>query len=206
MGDLAAAEHEAELAAGVRRFGAAFFHPVCAACRECVPIRVPVREFRPSRTQRRVWRKNADLEVQVGEPWVNEERLDLYRRFHRDRQARRGWPAQEIDPLEYFSIFVDNCVPTLEFRYRLGGRLVAVAYVDESPSALNSIYAFTDPALAGRRLGTYDILAEIEEASRRGKEHLYLGYYVADCTSMAYKRAFRPCELLINGSWVRRAE
>jgi arginine-tRNA-protein transferase len=134
---------------------------------------------------------------------VNEERLDLYHRFHEDRHRRRGWPAPSIDPLEYFGAFADNAVSTLEFRYRLHGRLVAVAYVDESPEALNSIYAFSDPGLARRSLGTNDVLLEIEAARARGKEHLYLGYTVAGCPSMAYKRLFRPHEILRDGRWVR---
>src|SRR5262245_37852380 len=56
------------LAAGFRRFGPAVFRPVCDSCSACVPIRVPVERFRPSASQRRVLRRNRDVEVEVGEP------------------------------------------------------------------------------------------------------------------------------------------
>ncbi|MBN1443559.1 MAG: GNAT family N-acetyltransferase, partial [Planctomycetes bacterium] len=95
----------------------------------------------------------------------------------------------------------DNAATTLEFRYRLGGRLVGVAYVGEGTDALNSIYSFADPSLARRSLGTFDVLSEIQEAARRGKEYLYLGYHVRGCSSMEYKAGFRPFEVLRHGRW-----
>jgi arginine-tRNA-protein transferase len=205
VGDLTGQEHDAELAAGVRRFGRTLFRPRCAGCRECVPIRVPVAAFRPSRSQRRVLRRNLDVAVEIGEPCVDLERLDLHRRFHEERERRRGWLAPRTDVEEYAAGFLDNAVPTLELRYRLGGRLIGIAYVDESPRALNSVYAFHDPDLSRRSLGTFDVLVEIEEARRRGKEHLYLGFLVEGCTSMEYKSCFRPCEVLLEGAWTPHA-
>jgi arginine-tRNA-protein transferase len=197
------AEYSAALAKGWRRFGRVLFRPRCEPCRECVPIRVPVAEFRPSRTQRRVLRRNRDVVVEVGEPWCDEERLELYRRHHADRERRCGWAATRVDEDEYSESFVINCVSTLEFRYRLRGRLVAVAYVGEAEDALNSVYGFYDPAAARRRLGTFDVLVEIQEALQREKRYLYLGFLVTGCRSMAYKASYRPYELLRGGRWAR---
>jgi len=194
-------EYEAELASGARRFGAVLFRPTCDPCRSCVPIRVPVTSFRPSRWQRRVRRRNTDLEVEIGLPAVSDERLRLYREFHDDRHERRDWPRPEMDSVEYFATFVDNLVATREFRYRIEGRLVGIAYVDESPTAFNAIYAFFDPTLRRRNLGTNNILACLDEANRRGKEYVYLGFWVKGCLSMAYKAAFRPAEFLRAGVW-----
>ena len=98
--------------------------------------------------------------------------------------------------------FVLNAANTLEFRYRIDGRLVGVAYVGEASDAFNSIYAFFDPEFSKRGLGTFDVLCEIEEAERRGKDFLYLGFLVEDCISMTYKSSFRPNELLRGGEWV----
>ena len=205
VGSLSQDELDEELASGGRRFGSALFRPDCPACQECVPLRIPVADFRPSKSQRRVLRKNADLEVTVGEPLVSEERLELHRRFHSSRHASHSWPRSIIDFSEYFESFVDNVVPTLEFCYRLESTLVAVAYVGESTRAFNSIYAFHDPDLARRGLGTYDLLCELGEAKRRGKEYVYLGYNVEGCRSMEYKSTYYPHELRIDGEW-RRVE
>ena len=56
--DLDARELDALIATGWRKFGLYFFRPECPGCRSCVPLRVPVAGFRPSKGQRRVMRKN----------------------------------------------------------------------------------------------------------------------------------------------------
>ncbi len=199
---LSSAEHSLLLQSGVRHFGRSYFRASCRTCSECLSLRVPGRTFRPSRSQRRTIAKNRDIEVSVGDPRVDADRIDLYRRFHTEREAKRGWVPSHIDMEEYVASFVDSPVKTIEFRYSLGGRLVAVAYVDDSTNAFNSIFAFWEPALFRRGLGTFDVLTEIREAQRRGKEFLYLGYYVKGCVSLEYKRTFRPCELLKEGRWM----
>ena len=196
-------EYDEALAEGRRRFADTLFRPVCPACHKCIPVRVPVATFQPSKSQRRVRRRNADIELEVGMPAISDDRLALYAEFHKNRHRRRGWPAPHMDAYEYFFTFLDNVVPTLEFRYRLAGRLVGIAYVDESPLAFNSIYAFFAPDLGRRSLGTHDILVEIDEARRHGKDYLYLGYFVAGCLSMEYKAMFRPSERLLGGEWTR---
>lgn len=196
-------EHEVELAGGARRFGCAYFRPVCEGCRECIPIRVPVNRFEPSRSQRRVLRRNGDVDLVVAEPKIDAERLDLYRRFHEEKSVVRGWPRKDVDPLEYLESFVQNAVQTHEFRYSLGGKLIAIAYVDESSSALSSQYAFYDPEFEQRSLGTFDVLKEVAVAQERAKDYLYLGYLVRDCLSMEYKARFRPFELLVDGEWTQ---
>lgn len=201
ISSIASHEHELLLSRGVRHFGRSYFVPACGLCAECVSIRVPVATFRASRSQRRNLARNRDIELEIGEPEVDEERLALYRRFHANRELVRGWQPSEIDEEEYRASFVDNPSPTLELRYRLRGALVAIAYVDETERAFNSIFGFWEPAEARRGLGTFDVLTEIEEARKRGKEHLYLGFHVEGCLSLEYKRSFRPCELLLGGDW-----
>lgn len=189
------------LARGWRRFGRFLFRPACPTCRECIPIRVPVETFRPSRSQRRVLRRNADIDVSVGEPTLDDERLDLFRRYHLDRTRRRGWPERQDGVEDYVRTFLENAVETLEFRYRLRGRLVGIAYVGRGSESLNSIYAFTDPEEPRRSLGTLDVLTEILEARRLGCRFLYLGFHVRGCPSMEYKVWFRPFEVRRDRVW-----
>ncbi|MCZ6794887.1 MAG: arginyltransferase [Planctomycetota bacterium] len=201
VGQLSPSEYGRLLAAGWRRFGSVLFQPGCDDCSECVPIRVLVKRFEPSKSQRRVLRRNRDLRLEIGEPRVDEERLQLYHRFHEERARSRGWTLRDLSALEYAETFVENASSTLEFRYFLEKRLVGVAYVGDARDSLNSIYAFSDPAHARRSLGTFDVLEELAEARRRGKDHLYLGFLVKDCLSMSYKASFRPHELLKNRTW-----
>ncbi|MBK8269478.1 MAG: hypothetical protein IPK83_14705 [Planctomycetes bacterium] len=58
---------------GFRRSGRIVYRPRCVGCSECIPIRVPVDRFLPSRSQRRAIRRNADVEVDVGRPVSTDE-------------------------------------------------------------------------------------------------------------------------------------
>ena len=76
--------------------------------------------------------------------------------------------------------------------------------MDALPEALSAIYCYYDPTERARSLGTFNILSLLASARERGLPHVYLGYYVAGCRSMEYKRTFRPNEVLgPNGTWGR---
>ncbi|MBX9583245.1 MAG: arginyltransferase [Gemmataceae bacterium] len=205
---LTPAEYQDRLLAGWRRFGHALFRPVCPSCRACQSLRVPVATFRPDRSQRRAWAANADLELTIGGPSVTEEKLDLYDRFHAAQAGRVGWTDHgPKDPAEYAGSFVANPLPAEEWQYRLGGRLVGVGYVDVVPAGLSAVYFFHDPDERKRSLGTFNVLSVIGSAAARGLPHVYLGYYVEGCRSLAYKARFRPNEVLgPDGEWARGPE
>src|ERR1700722_15415025 len=52
--------------AGFRRSGQLVYQPICKDCRACLPIRVPLETFKPTKSQRRCFRHNSDLAVAVG--------------------------------------------------------------------------------------------------------------------------------------------
>lgn len=189
-------EQEALLERGWRRFGAQYFRPVCRACGECVSLRVPVAAFRPSKSQRRAWRKCEHLRVAVRSPVADAERLDLYRAWHAYREQARCWEPSPMDLEEYARTFCVPHVGAQEIDYFDGPRLVAVGFVDETPRALSSIYFFYHPDLRDRSIGVASVLFEIARARQRGRAHLYLGYRIAGCPSTAYKSQYCPHELL----------
>jgi leucyl-tRNA---protein transferase len=127
------------------------------------------------------------------------DRLDLWARFHRHGHETKGWPAEAGDDP---GMLLQNPFPTDEWTYRVGNRLIAVAYVDALPEGLSAIYCYYDPTEKARSLGTFSILSLLASARERGLPHVYLGYYVAGCRSMEYKRKFRPNEVLrLDGRW-----
>jgi arginyl-tRNA--protein-N-Asp/Glu arginylyltransferase len=194
------ADYMQRLQQGWRRFGYAMFRPTCPSCRMCQPLRVPATTFRPNPSQRRAWKRNqGHVTVHVGVPILSPDRLDLWTRFHRHGHAAKGWPADVGgDP----GLLLENPFHTEEWTYYVGNRLIAVAYVDALPEALSAIYCYYDPTEAARSPGTFNILSLLAAARERGLPHVYLGYYVAGCRSMAYKRQFRPNEVLgPHGLW-----
>jgi arginine-tRNA-protein transferase len=142
------------------------------------------------------------VSLRIGAPRVSTSRLDLYRRFHQERARLRGWGEREEDPISYHESFVSNPFPTEEWSFHLDGALVGLGVVDSLSVGLSAIYFVHDPDHSRRGLGTWNILCLIEEARRRSLPHVYLGYWVAGCLSLAYKANFRPFDLLKqDGQW-----
>jgi leucyl-tRNA---protein transferase len=194
------ADYMQRLEQGWRRFGYAMFRPDCPSCRMCQSLRVPVATFRPNASQRRAWKRNhGDVTVRVGAPSLSRDRLDVWARFHRHGHETKGWPEEaEGNP----GMLLQNPFRTEEWTYYVGDRLIAVAYVDALPEALSAIYCYYDPAEGARSPGTFNILSLLASARERGLPHVYLGYYVAGCRSLEYKRRFRPNEVLRpDGAW-----
>ena len=189
---------------GFRRSGAQIYRPLCPQCQACVALRIPVREFRPRRQQRRVWRHNQDLEVIEQDDRFREEHYHLYRRYVAMRHP--GGSMDGATTGEYHSFLRGTWAETVFFEIRLGPRLLAVAVSDRLLDALSAVYTFYDPEFEARSLGTYCILWQIEAARRAGHEWLYLGYWIAECRKMRYKEHFRPHERFIHGAWVRSGE
>jgi len=181
-----------------RRLGPLFYEPACPSCDACRMIRVPVAEFRPSRSQRRCLARNADIVMAQGEPLATPEKHDLYRRY---LDARHD--GQMDGSLGEFEGFLyASPLATREFTYRLAGRLVCVGIVDQEPLAWSAVYCYFDPDLEGRSLGVLNVLRLIEECRGAGALWLYLGYHVRDSPKMSYKAGYRPCEILgRDGLW-----
>jgi arginyl-tRNA--protein-N-Asp/Glu arginylyltransferase len=177
---------------GFRRTGNIAYTTGCQDCLSCVPIRVPVNEFRPSRSQRRACSKNADVRVEFNTPTSDRVRLDVYSRYLAEQHGRCDPP----DVLEYTRLFVSGPAGKLEMSYWVDDRLVGVGIVDETPLALSSLYFYYDPPERARSLGVFSALCEIEECRKRGLLYWYAGYYVRGCRKMEYKAEYQPHEFL----------
>lgn len=184
---------------GDRRVGRMLYRTTCPSCQACQPLRIPVATFTPSRSQRRVQRRNEDLRVEIGPATFSVEKLALYNRHKFERGlARRELP---MDRRGYEGWFLRSCTRTVEMRYLDGERLVGLGIVDLGARDASSVYFFFDPDASRRSLGTFSTLCEIEWLARQGGRHHYLGLYVADCRHLAYKASFYPHERRIGGEW-----
>lgn len=197
MLDVTPEELQRLLEHGWRRFGPAYFRPSCWGCSECIPVRVPIATFAPSQNLRRVQKRARHVRVEVSVPSVDGKRIALYRRWHANREAARGWEPEEGDPDDYAMNFCFPHPAARELTYWEGEELVAVAITDETPDALSAVYCFHAPERAELSLGTLNVLAHVELAREAGRKHLYLGYRVEGCPSLRYKGRFRPQERLV---------
>ncbi len=190
--------------AAFRRSGKVVYQPICTGCRQCVPIRVPVNRFKQSKSQRRCWRKNADLRVEIGHPELSDAKLQLYEKYVAQWHGSKS--NIEADDLKMF--LYDSPVPTAEFVYRnAADDILAVGICDIGDDSLSSVYFYFDPEQAHRSLGTFGALFEIEYARSQLFHYYYLGYWIKGCAAMKYKTSYRPCELLgTDGAWRTMAE
>jgi arginine-tRNA-protein transferase len=202
MRDLTPAEFDQRLEAGDRRAGQLLYTPTCPACSACEPIRVDVRAFSPSRSQRRAQAKaSASVVTRVGPLEVDDRRLALYLEHLQKRGlAREG---ESIDARGYASFFVASCVDGFEIRYFVGDHMVGLAITDRGQRALSAMYTAWDPAYEALSLGTYSILTQIALARKAGLDWVSLGLAIRDCAPMSYKTRFLPHERRIGGVWRR---
>lgn len=189
---------------GFRRSGRYVYRPACRGCRGCIPVRLPVADFTPDRSQRRNWRRNApEIALRVQPARFDPEHFALYRRYLKVRHPD-GIMSGEADESGYRRFLIEPWGGTTSLiELRLSGRLVGVAVTDLIARGLSAVYTFYEPQLQARALGTFAILAQIEIAKRLNLPYLYLGYWIADSPKMAYKSRFRPTEAWDGGGWRR---
>lgn len=188
---------------GFRRSGRHLYRPHCEGCSACISARIPVDDFAASRTQRKLWRRNDDLDVHERPATFDPEHYALYARYIRARHADGDMYPPSHEQYRTFLTLDHPYARLLEFR--LNGQLLAVAAIDVLGHGLSAIYTFFDPApeYTRRSLGTYAVLRQVEMARERGLAHVYLGYWIRESTKMSYKQAFQPLEFLDGRHWRR---
>lgn len=186
-------------ALGFRRSGSHYYRPHCEQCNACVPVRLKATEFKPDRSQRRVLKKNQDLECTLVPAGFSEAYYQLYENYieQRHKDGDMYPPSRE----QFTSFLVEGATDSWFLDIRLNGTLIGLAAVDLLDDGLSAIYTIFDPAHEDRSLGTFAVLWQLQEARRRGLPHLYLGYWIRECRKMSYKTRFRPIEALRDGHW-----
>jgi len=189
---------------GFRRSGEHIYRPHCARCQACIASRVPVAEFRRTRSQNRVWKRNQDLKVLASNSIFDDEAWSLYCRYIEARHADGDMYPPDWE--QYRSFLNNGLGSTLYFRFYSEERLIMVMVADQMEDGLSAIYTFYDPDEEARSLGTMAVLYQIEQCRDAGLDHVYLGYWIQNCEKMNYKSRFRPIELLQSGRWQRREQ
>ena len=205
--------HDLLTKTGFRRSQNIAYRPACDGCRLCIPVRIPVADFRPHRTMRRILRRNADLAGRFEPPRSSAELFSLFRAYIDARHGDGSMAA--MTSLDFAAMVEETFVDTRLVVYRrretvsppeshaAGGGIVACALTDVHADGLSMIYSFYDPGAPRRSLGTWMILEHIARARRMGLPYVYLGYWVPGSAKMGYKSRFLPQERLIENRWIR---
>ncbi|WP_428485523.1 arginyltransferase [Rhodopila sp.] len=192
--------HDRLSRAGFRRSHNIAYAPVCPACQACVPIRIPVEQFQPDRTLRKIGRANAGLDGYRVPARATAEQFQLFQRY---QQARHGdGDMASMSFYDYRAMVEDTPIETFIIEFRdAQDRLVSACLGDKLGDGLSAVYSFFAPGLERQSLGTYAVLWLIEQARSLRLPYVYLGYWVPESRKMAYKARFKPSEVLVGGIW-----
>jgi arginyl-tRNA--protein-N-Asp/Glu arginylyltransferase len=190
------AEMDALWAEGWRHFGTQFFRYASSWYAgqqvRVLPLRIDLRNFLPSRSQRRVLKRNADVRVAFGQATINAERETMFAE-HRSR-----FKENVPDSLRDFLSSAPAQVPceAKECQLFVNHRLFAIGYFDVGEQAVSAVYSIFDPAESQRSPGIKLILEEIHWATEHDFRYFYLGYCYDRRSFYDYKKRFRGSEYL----------
>ena len=186
---------------GFRRSGSYIYRPNCQTCQKCIAVRIPVDQFSSTRSMRRVARRNRDLTAEWITSIDNDECFGLYSRYIEMRHSDGDMYPATRD--QYRSFLIDGLSTARYVGFRLEGKLVAIAVMDQLEDGFSAVYTFFCPEMPELSLGRYAILWQIEHCRSVKLPFLYLGYWIKDCEKMSYKTQFRPVELFVRDRWVQ---
>ncbi|GHF26328.1 putative arginyl-tRNA--protein transferase [Kordiimonas sediminis] len=186
---------------GFRRSQSVIYRPACETCVSCVSVRVKAQEFSPSKSMRRILRRNRDIKAEMIPPLAKQEHYDLLSQYLNSRHGEGSMADMTFE--EYQEMIESSPVPTVLIEYRkvLDNSLLAIALTDELSDGLSMVYSFFDTSEPDRSLGTYIILDHIERVRIENHPYVYLGYWVDGSPKMAYKNRFAPLEYLGPDGW-----
>ena len=183
---------------GFRRSGKFTYRPHCEKCSACIPIRLPVADFQPNRSQQRAFKHHKGLAATIIPLNFHQEHYQLYVAY----QSARHQGADEQETAEqYRNFLVQSNVESVMVEFRLDGMLKIVSVVDIVRDGISAVYTFYDTTDHGSSYGTYNIMWLLQWCRSLGLPYLYLGYWIKESRKMAYKQNFGPQEALIDGEW-----
>ena len=192
--------HNALFQAGFRRSHNIAYAPACPDCQACIAVRTVVGEFRPSRSHKRILKRNSGLRIEEKPPVATAEQFDLFTAYLKTRHA--DGDMARMDSVDYKSLIEDTPLDTKVVEFRdPDGSLVGACLSDRLDDGLSAVYSFFATDRDRRSIGTCMILWLIERAREIDLPYVYLGFWIADIDKMAYKSQFRPAEIFTPDGW-----
>ncbi|MCH2076519.1 MAG: arginyltransferase [Rhodobacteraceae bacterium] len=204
QGDTAETLNDSLSKQGFRRSQNVLYRPSCADCAACLSARINVANFIPTKSQKRVMKRNGHLKRRATAPWATEEQFDLFRRYLDSRHADGG--MADMDIFEFAAMIEETPIRSRVVEYHDaneggGEDLTAVCLTDVLDDGVSMVYSFYDPTLERQSVGTHIILDHIEIAREAGLPYVYLGYWVPGSDKMGYKARFSGLEVYRGGDW-----
>lgn len=180
---------------GFRRSGDIFYSNACKECSRCIPIRIPVKDFKLSKKYRRILNINSDIKIENVPPQITDEKINLFQKYNSMRHNNKDNCMNHLMSLH------NGYVGIHEMDYFIDNKLVAVGILDLGENSSSSNYFYFDPDYSKRSLGIFSVLKEIEFTQESGRDFYYLGFYIEESPKMCYKSQYQPAQLRLHGKW-----
>jgi len=157
-----------------------------------LPLRVDLKQFALTRSQKRVLGKNQDIELIVRPSVIDDEKELLFEK-HRLRFTENTPTSLN----NFLSEYPDSVpCPSVELCIYLERKLCGVTFLDVGKRSTSGVYAMFDPNEAKRSLGILMILHSIRFSRERGCRYYYPGYAYREPFTYDYKKRFTGLEYL----------
>ena len=184
---------------GFRRSGDQIYRPHCINCQACQSLRVVANEFIPTKSQKRLIKKNHTLTINI-QTEIQDSYYPLYEKYINEvHQDGAMFPANHS---QYQSFLSGKLTKQLFLEIWHDKTLINVAVTDELTDALSAVYTFYHPDYRKTGIGSFSIIQQIQLAAKLKKKFLYLGYQIDDCQKMNYKNRYYPHQILKENSWI----
>ena len=197
--------HNALVKHGFRRSQSFVYKPACAKCDLCLSLRAVVKDYVPSKSEKRVLRAGARLRRRKVPPVLTEAQFELFQNYVGARHV--GDEMSKMTHEDVRTMVEASTVRTFITEYydpeEIGGALAGWVIVDELDDGLSLVYSVFRPEDEKRSPGVYAVLDHIQYAKNLKKPYLYLGYWVPGSMKMDYKKRFTPFEIYRRGVWRR---
>lgn len=192
---------------GFRRSGKFVYRPHCEHCNKCIPVRIVLNQFTPTRSQKRAYKQHADLVTTILPLSFHQSHFDLYAQYQTLRHSAEQVPKQDVqsDETEQYKQFLcQSNVESLMIEFKNAqDEIKMVCVVDVVKDGISAVYTFYDAKSQKSSYGTHAIIWLVDWVKSLGLPYLYLGYWIQESQKMAYKEKFNPQEKLINGEWIQ---
>lgn len=186
--------------AGFRRSYNIAYKPACEQCNACVPVRVRVKDWQPTRSQKRILKSNSMVRVRHLPATAASDHYEIFKKYQQARHRQGSMADMSYD--DYRDMIQETPVNSAIMEFRdYDGRLIGCSLTDILGDGLSMVYSFFDPVDDDRSPGVYFVLWHIMRARELGLPYVYLGYWIQDSRKMAYKVFYHPIEVLRPAGW-----
>jgi len=185
---------------GFRRSGNEVYTPHCPRCSQCIPTRVDVKKFSPSKNQKRCIKKNHHTSVVIKPAQFEQAHYDLYLRYQNHKHGDGSMVNSSKE--DYINFLASRWCNTLFVEFSIDNELAAVAIVDLLDNALSAVYTFFEAKFSTFSLGNYAVLWQIQHAQELDLEFVYMGFWIKDCRKMSYKTQYQPIQGFMENQWI----